>query len=153
MSSQPQAGKRPVLGPYKPFSVELHEQNDGPAKGAVARFIFREWGLDVEEGGTYDVDLRCYRNQELVGYAEVERRHNWVHDFPFETVHVPERKAKFLSLDLPMVLFSVRSDLEQALWCPGEEISLAPMVVSDNRLLQGERFYSVGIEKWTLVWL
>lgn len=142
-----------VLGPYKRFSVELHEENDGPAKDAVSRFIFGQWGLDVDEGSTYGVDLLCYRDYVLVGYVEVERRHNWVLDFPFETVHVPERKAKFLSLDRPMVLFSVRSDLAQAMWCHGHEISSSPIEAKDNRYLKGERFYCVPVEKWTLVWL
>lgn len=107
----------------------------------------------VEEGGTYDVDLLCFLDGLLVGYAEVERRHSWVDEFPFQTVHVPARKAKFLSLDRPMVLFSVRADLKQALWCRGEDIKGSPVEVKANRYMPEEEFYVVPISKWTLVHL
>ena len=137
----------------KPFSRELHDQNDEPAKNAVWRYLFNNWKVEVEEGDTYGVDLVCFRDREIVGYVEVERRHNWVGDFPFDTVHVPFRKKKFLDLDRPMTLFSVKRDLSQALWCPGEDIKNSPAEVKNNKFMHQEKFFVVPLNKWRKVCL
>lgn len=137
----------------KPFSRELHDQNDEPAKNAVWRYLFNNWKVEVEEGDTYGVDLVCFRDREIVGYVEVERRHNWVGDFPFDSVHVPFRKKKFLDLDRPMTLFSVKRDLSQALWCPGEDIKNAPVEVKSNKFMTQEKFFVVPLNKWRKVCL
>lgn len=137
----------------KPFSRELHDQNDEPAKNAVWRYLFNNWKVEVEEGDTYGVDLVCFRDREIVGYVEVERRHNWVGDFPFDSVHVPFRKKKFLDLDRPMTLFSVKRDLSQALWCPGEDIKNAPVEVKSNKFMTQEKFFIVPLNKWRKVCL
>lgn len=137
----------------KPFSRELHDQNDEPAKNAVWRYLFNNWNVEVEEGDTYGVDLVCFRDREIVGYVEVERRHNWVGDFPFDSVHVPFRKKKFLDLDRPMTLFSVKRDLSQALWCPGEDIKNAPVEVKSNKFMTQEKFFVVPLNKWRKVCL
>lgn len=137
----------------KPFSKVLHDENDEPAKNAVWRYLFNNWNVEVEEGDTYGVDLVCFRDREIVGYVEVERRHNWVGDFPFDSVHVPFRKKKFLDLDRPMTLFSVKRDLSQALWCPGEDIKNAPVEVKSNKFMNQEKFFVVPLNKWRKVCL
>ena len=73
----------------KPFDAQLHEENDGPAKEAVMRYIERNWFLGVVEGGKYDVDLIIIDKGQEVGFGEVECRHNWVRNFPYQTVNVP----------------------------------------------------------------
>jgi hypothetical protein len=135
----------------KEFSEEQHQQDDRPAKAAVADYLVQNWGVFITEGDTYGVDLYCYRDGKLCGYVEVERRHNWVDDFPFPTVHVPARKSKFFNLDLPTVLFSVRSDLKKALWCPGEIIHSSDVQLLDNKHCEQEDFYVVPLDYWTLV--
>lgn len=136
----------------KPFDPQLHEENDGPAKDAVMGYIRRNWKMAVEEGGTYDVDLIIMDKGRQVGYGEVECRHNWVGDFPFNTVHVPYRKHKFFVLDLPTVLFSVRSDLQKALWCRGDIILQQPVVESNNKYVaSGEKFFAVPLRLWKLI--
>lgn len=137
----------------KPFSKALHDENDEPAKNAVWRYLFNNWKVEVEEGDTYGVDLVCFRDREIVGYVEVERRHNWVGDFPFDSVHVPFRKKKFLDLDRPMTLFSVKRDLSQALWCPGEDIKNSPVEVKSNKFMNQEKFFVVPLNKWRKVCL
>jgi hypothetical protein len=134
----------------KEFSEQQHKQDDRPAKVAVRDYLIQNWGVWVSEGETYDVDLVCHRDGKIVGYVEVERRHNWVEEFPFPTVHVPARKGKFFILDLPTVLFSVRSDLKQALWCPGEIIKDSPIKLLDNKHCEQEDFYIVPLDFWTL---
>jgi hypothetical protein len=76
-----------------------------------------------------------------------------VGDFPFDTVHVPFRKKKFLDLDRPMTLFSVKRDLSQALWCPGEDIKNSPVEVKNNKFMHQEKFFVVPLNKWRKVCL
>lgn len=135
----------------KEFSEDQHRQDDRPAKVAVRDYLTQNWAVWVSEGDRYDVDLVCHRDGEMVGYVEVERRHNWTGVFPFMSVHVPARKGKFFNLDLPTVLFSVRSDLKQALWCPGEIIKDSPIQLLDNKHCEQEDFYVVPLDYWTLV--
>jgi hypothetical protein len=40
----------------------------------VWRYLFNNWKVEVEEGDTYGVDLVCFRDREIVGYVEVERK-------------------------------------------------------------------------------
>lgn len=135
----------------KPFSGDQFKKDDRPAKVAVRDYLIKNWEVWVSEGDRYEVDLVCYREGKLVGYVEVERRHNWVNDFPFPTVHVPARKKKFFQSALPTVLFSVRSDLKKSLWCPGELIQDCEIQLLDNKHCEKEDFYVVPLNYWTLV--
>ena len=137
----------------KPFSPELHDENDGPAKDAVMAYIKRAWKLDPREGGKYDVDIAVYERGALIAHVEVEKRLHWVKDFPFYTVNIPIRKRKFFLLDLPTLLFSVKADLTQALYTRGDIILNSPIVDNPNRYLKEEKFYSVPLRYWKLVTL
>jgi hypothetical protein len=135
----------------KPFSEEQFKQDDRPAKVKVAAYITNRWGMIVSEGEQYGVDLVCSKDQEIVGLVEVERRHNWVDEFPFRTVHVPARKAKFFVLEGPVILFSVRSDLKKAMWCKDVDIMSSPIELLDNKHCENEDFFVVPLEYWRLV--
>lgn len=137
--------------PSKPFSPELHAENDGPAKDAVMAFIKRAWNLEPREAGKYDCDLDVYERGALIAHVEVEKRSHWTGDFPFATVNVPTRKRKFFLLDLPTLLFSVKADFTQALYTRGDIILDSPIVDNPNRYLKDEKFYSVPIRYWKLV--
>lgn len=135
----------------KPFSPELHDENDGPAKDAVMAYIKRAWKLDPREGGTYDVDIDVYERGALIAHVEVEKRSHWVKDFPFSTVNIPIRKRKFFLLDLPTLLFSVKADLTQALYTKGDIILDSQVINNPNKYLRDEQFFSVPIRYWKLV--
>jgi hypothetical protein len=133
----------------KKFSQVLHDENDQPAKDAVWRFLFRDWMLDVEEGDKYGVDLVCSRDGEVVGYVEVERRHNDLNRF--ETIHVPFRKKKFFTLDHQTILFAVNRDFTEAFWVTGDIILQAPVEDKVNKYLKSERFFVVPKAHWKRV--
>lgn len=135
----------------KAFSHEQHQQDDSPAKEAVAKFIRANWGVSVQEGGQYDVDLVCLWEDEVMSYVEVERRHNWVDEFPFQTVHVPARKDKFFKLDHTTFMFSVRSDLKKAMWCTGKQVMNSQVEFLNNKHCDNEDFFVVPLDQWTLV--
>ena len=82
---------------------------------------------------------------------EVERRHNWVDEFPFQTVHVPARKDKFFKLDHTTFMFSVRSDLKKAMWCTGKQVMTSQVEFLNNKPCDNEDFFVVPLDQWTLV--
>lgn len=137
----------------KPFSPEQHKQDDEPTKKAVAMFIYNEWKWSVlRNEDPYGVDIICMNGDEVVAHVEVERRHSWqVGDFPFPTVHVPGRKRKFFESAVPTAIFSVRKDLQKALWTTGENVLASPIMFLDNKNCNNEDFFVVPREKWKLV--
>lgn len=135
----------------KPFDQALFDENDKIAKDAVRDFIKYQWGLEAIEGEKYGVDLIVRAGESIIGYAEVERRHNWVGKFTFPTVHVPFRKKKFFEMAKETALFAVSQDMSQAMWARGEDILAAPVVKVDNKYLADEPFFDVPIGRWKTV--
>ena len=78
----------------KPFSQELHDDNDPQARRKVQDFFLHQQGIEmVENPDKYDIDLLQKDNGDILAGYEVERRHNWfARDFPFTTLHVPARR-------------------------------------------------------------
>lgn len=134
----------------KPFSQELHDENDKIAKDAVMSYIRNSWNLECEEGSKYGVDIEVYKDCLICGYVEVERRHNWTHDFPYKTVHVPARKEKLFTF-YPTILFSVRLDCKKAMYAKAKDILSSPIIKIDNKYMAAESFFDVPLEKWVLV--
>lgn len=135
----------------KPFDQALFDENDRVAKEAVRDFIKYQWSLDATEGDKYGVDLIVRDGESIIGYAEVERRHNWVGQFTFQTVHVPYRKKKFFEMAKETALFAVSQDMSQAMGARGEDILASPVVRVDNRYMADEPFFDVPTEKWKTV--
>lgn len=135
----------------KPFDQALFDENDKVAKEAIRDFIKYQWGLDAIDGDKYGVDLVVRDGDKVIGYAEVERRHNWVGQFTFDTVHVPFRKLKFFEKGKETALFAVSKDLSQAMWAKGEDIVASPIVRVNNRFMSDEPFFDVPAEKWKKV--
>lgn len=137
----------------KAFSQGQHDQDDEPTKKAVAKYIFTHWNCStLKNEDPFGVDIICMRDGEVVGHVEVERRHSWQYgDFPFKTVHIPGRKRKFFEVEIPTVIFSVRKDLQKALWTTGEIVLGSPIVYSDNKDCMNEDFFDVSVDKWRVV--
>jgi hypothetical protein len=93
----------------------------------------------------YGVDLIAYDDGEKVGYVEVEVRASWRTEvFPFDSIHVPERKKKLLVNDLHTVLVSVNCFGTRAYICDYRVVLGSPLMESSNMYInKGERFYKV----------
>ena len=136
---------------YKPFDQQLHDENDPISREKVQEFIGRAWGMATEQGSQYDVDLYVMDGTGMYrGGVEIERRHNWVDEFPYSTVHVPFRKAKFFGF-FPTILFVLRQDMKQGLWAHGKVIIDSPIVQVSNKYLDDEPFFNVPISRWARV--
>lgn len=132
----------------KRFDQQLHNQNDKLAKDAVKRFLIKSSRFDVLEGDKYGVDLLLHDQVKVIATIEVERR-QWQKECPFDTIRVPERKAKFFGDNC--FLFSVSQDCTVALWCKGSQILKCEVVLVSNRLMKDEPFFNVPKKYWTRV--
>lgn len=104
----------------KKFDQELHDKYDPPARAAVIKWIKNKWNLEAKDNpDIYGTDLIVYRDNEPVGYVEVEVR-QW-NPCPFKTIHVPVRKKKIL--ETPKTLFfALTQDLSHAYWIKGCQV-------------------------------
>ena len=125
---------------YKKFNKESHAVNDKPAKDLVIRFL-QSKGLDaIENPNDYGIDI-------MVSRYEVERREIWINSFPFKTVHIPARKAKFLKYNIVYAI--VNKDFNKIMLCTSEVIRQYDKIEVPNKSVpRGEYFYDVPIKEW-----
>ena len=130
----------------KIFSQELHHQYDSYGKRAVKKYFMSRYGIYLlENEDQYAVDMIAYKDGKKLGYVEVEVRESWNTDsFPFDSLHIPERKGKLLCNDLKTVLVSVNKNASRAFICKANVILNSPIKERRNKYVEsGERFYLV----------
>ena len=125
----------------KEFNKESHAANDKPAKDLVIKFL-KSKGLDaMENPNDYGIDI-------MVSRYEVERREIWTNKFPFQTVHIPARKEKFLKYNIIYAI--VNKDFNKIMLCTSEIIRQYNKIEVPNRSVPaGEYFYDVPIKEWS----
>ena len=124
----------------KKFNKESHAANDKPSKDLVIKFL-KSQGLDaIENPNDYGIDI-------MVSRYEVERREIWTNNFPFKTVHIPARKAKFLKYNIVYAI--VNKDFNKIMLCRSEVIRQCNKIEVPNKSVPaGEYFYDVPSEQW-----
>jgi len=138
----------------KSFSQDLHDQYDSYGKRAVKKYFMSRYGIYLlENEDRYAVDMIAYRAGKRLGYVEIEVRESWGTDsFPFDSLHIPERKGKLLCNDLKTVLVSVNKNGSRAFICKADVILNSPIKERRNKYVEsGERFYLVDPSKIELV--
>jgi len=143
-------GNRPLKGPRntmrKPFDPAAHQAFDKLGRDRVRQFFQDSYGIELQDNADpYGVDLIAYRAGVKVGYVEVEVRESWSADeFPFDSLHIPERKQKLLDNDLKTVLVSVNLHGTRAFICNAEVILHSPRMERGNKHVNsGELFFLV----------
>ena len=138
----------------KIFSQELHHQYDSYGKRAVKKYFMSRFGIYLlENEDQYAVDMIAYKDGKKLGYVEVEVRESWNTDsFPFDSLHIPERKGKLLCNDLKTVLVSVNKNASRAFICKANVILNSPIKERRNKYVEsGEKFYLVDPSRIELV--
>ena len=130
----------------KPFSKDTHEANDAIGKTAVLKLLQR-MNVDAEENpNPYGVDI-IVKNRKRT--YEVERRPIWHTVWPHDTVHIPERKTKFLKPS--MVYAVVNIECDRVMLCSSEVILKYPQVEVPNKSIAAEEFfYDVPLNEWRI---
>lgn len=137
----------------KRFDQNLYEQYDQFGRNRVVMYYAKQ-GIELKDNpDKYGVDLIAYDDGEKIGYVEVEVRASWKSDqFPFDSLHVPERKKKLLTNDLHTVLVSVNCYGTRAFICDYRIVLASPLLESPNMYIsKGERFYKVDPRQINLV--
>ena len=140
----------------KPFSQELHDDNDPQARKKVQDFFLHQQGVElVENPDKYDIDLLQKDNGSILAGYEVERRHNWfTRDFPFTTLHVPARKAKYADRAYPTYYVATNKLMNYALMMPFTELKEAYCLEQRNRFVgRGEFFFNVPVNNTEVIHL
>jgi hypothetical protein len=82
-----------MKGEYKEFSKSLFQRNDPKSRQVVMEYFKRQKVALEPNQNKFGVDLIAKDGSMSV---EVEHRNSWQSvEFPFDTVNVPERKAKY----------------------------------------------------------
>ena len=134
----------------KQFDQSLHDRYDDPGRQVVKSYFSSKLKITAKDNpNLYGVDLLLYKNETLVGYAEVEVRNNWTTDaFPYDTLNVPYRKKKLLENDLPTFFFSVNSIKTRMFCCKAEDILECEIKENPNKYVKSdEYFYKVPVNR------
>lgn len=144
-------------GQYKQFDRELFEQQDQRTRSAVMEYLASEGLYCTQNPDLYGPDLLVYRGYSKLYYIEVECKLVWnnQHDpstgqrvFPWPTVQLPERKAKFTRKRLPVEFWILSKDLQTAVIIPDNVIDSSMLVPVSNRLVsEGELFFQVPVSE------
>jgi hypothetical protein len=137
----------------KQFNQDLHDQYDNFGRDKIIKY-YADNGLELRNNpNQYGVDLIAYDDGDKIGYVEVEVRQSWKENiFPFDSLHVPERKKKLLDNDLHTVLVSVNCYGTRAFICDYRIVLASPLLESPNKYIaNGEKFYKVDTRLVNLV--
>ena len=138
----------------KPFDPSLHDRYDSPGRQIVKEYITNKLHLTVKDNpDIYGVDLIIYKENKIVGYAEVEVRNNWSSDaFPYEILNVPYRKKKLLENNKPTFFFSVNKPQTRMFCCTAEIVLESELKENPNKCVKSnEYFYKIPVSKLKLI--
>lgn len=130
----------------KPFNMQTFNDDDD-AKYAVIN-LFRSWNCDVRvNADDYGIDLigRDKADGALFG-VEVEVKHNWHGPwFPFDTVHYPARKTKFMDAMGEVYFCTVNTDRTHCLLLSVSQQTNARLVRKQSSVTSSEWFIEFPI--------
>lgn len=141
----------PTRPARKKFDRQLFDAHDVIACNAVIDAIADDdSGLYARRNDDlYGPDIVVWKGFKPAYYIEVEHAKRWTKgSFPWPTVHIPERKSKFLNLGLSLEFWMLREDLKLSLVIP--DVLVTPdrlMEVSNVNVRSGEQFYVIPLEE------
>lgn len=134
------------------FDREIFDECDLKAR-TWAKKLFKQYAVELRDNpNEYGVDLLAYRDNELVGYVEVEIKRSWSNKFIHTHLNVPVRKKKLLTARLRSVLVTFNYDGSKCFICNDNVILNSEIEeVKNKHISQGEMFYKVPVNKIKLV--
>jgi hypothetical protein len=143
------------MGRRKRFSNKLYEKYDQLAKIAFKEWVQSKADVDVtyDPYGKYGIDIAVKYPSGTVILFDVEVRPRWTDgEFPYETIHLPERKKKFTNYPHHVFFIAFRQDYKAFVVIDG--MDLENKVVVPNRFVgSGESFFDVDINNCKQVFI
>jgi len=127
----------------KKFSKELFEKYDEAAREVAKDWLTEEGWAVRDNPDKYGTDLKA--TKEGIHFdIEVEVRASWTGDFPFDTLNIPARKAKFAQKNTIFLVFA--SDFEHFYAVTAETLNLCGFIEKDTKYTKGELFFDVPLK-------
>ena len=138
-----------MSGIKKRFDAELHRENDGPAVRAVLQYLHLQGIWAAQNDDKYGPDIVVYSGYTPSRYVEVEVKRGWGDtSFPFDSVHLPERKGKYLRKRLGIEYWILNSSLTRAVIIPDYALDSSLLEEVRNKLVSsGEQFYCIPLDQ------
>jgi len=130
---------------YKVFQQDVFDMYDNPARLKAKEFWERLGYSAQDNPDDFGEDLLVTGKGKKF-FCEVEVKRGW-HGatFNFDTLHIPARKAKFLTKAIKFMVFN--NSLTHAALVGHREVANAPVVVVENQFIkQGERFFDIPVK-------
>ena len=141
------------MGARKQFSQQLFQDNDELAKQAVEHLKEHFNVEEFKDSETrYSVDREGWCGGKHTVNVEVEVKHNWkrgAKTFPYDTIHLPQRKGKYLNLDRPTHFVIFSSDMQGAITFSDNIVQEYGELkeVPNKFVARGEMFYNIPVSK------
>lgn len=138
----------------KPFDEKLFVENDARARQAVSQYL-RSHGIVVRPNeDKFGVDLFELEDSEENGPypvlgIECEIKLVWHgSNFPWDTIQLPERKAKYRRPLLDVDYWVLNSECTHAIVIPGYLLDRhTPVEVPNVYVAKGEKFYQIPVSE------
>lgn len=134
----------------KKFDQDLYNRNDD-AKHVVIKWLSTQ-GYDAHVNpDDYGIDLLAFNPETRYECQfEVEVKHNWSGpSFPFDTIHIPARKLKFVSPTAYFVMLN--HERTHLLLFRSERLANAPIVTKTTTYTAREEFVEIPFDDWFLI--
>lgn len=130
---------------YKVFNAKTFADYDDPAREAAKKFWYSQGYICADNDDQYGVDLIVEKDMKRF-YCEVEVKTVWHgQDFKYDSIHLPVRKAKFLTKPTKFMIFN--NSLTRAAIINRNTVFDAPIkTVSNINIAHGERFYDIPVK-------
>ena len=127
---------------YKVFHKSTFDKYDAPARDKAKKFWSSQGYTCVDHENEYAVDLVVEKGRKRF-YCEVEVKTTWHgQKFVYDTLHIPARKAKFLSQPTQFMIFN--NSMTRAAIVGRDKVLKSPSVEVPNRKIAfGEMFFDV----------
>lgn len=130
---------------YKAFQKNSFNKYDAPARAKAKRFWESQGYTCTDHEDEYDVDLVVEKDSKRF-YCEVEVKTTWHgQEFSYDTLHIPARKAKFLSKPTQFMVFN-NSMTRAAIVGRNKLLNATTVEVSNRKIAFGEKFFDVPKE-------
>lgn len=142
------------MSKYKQFSEELYQANDTQACDVVMGYVASNGLYASRNPDKYGPDILVYHGFTPEYYIEVEVKRVWKAgtDFPWQSIHLPERKKKFLEAELSIEFWLLREDMEQAIVVPELVVRNSELITVENKLVsKGEQFFDIQLDECILI--
>jgi hypothetical protein len=130
---------------YKAFQKSIFNKYDAPAREKAKKFWSSQGYTCTDHDDEYDVDLVVEKDNKRF-YCEVEVKTTWHgQEFHYDTLHIPARKAKFLSKPTQFMVFN-NSMTRAAIVGRNKLLGSDTIEVPNRKIAFGERFFDVPKE-------